>query len=93
MKKIAASILAGLFLIAGTSFAKYNITPVTATPDTSMMKSNKGMNKTSSTKSMKMKKPSKSMKMKKSSKGMMMKKSSKSMKMKSSKKDSTKMMN
>ena len=91
MKKIAASVLVALFMIAGTAFANYRSKPAITQPDTSMMKSSKGMKKMSSTKSMKMKKSSKSSTMKKSSNSMMMKKSSKSMKMKSAKKDSTMM--
>ena len=89
MKTIAVSILIALFMIAGpiVSLAGFpqDMKPAMAKSDTSMMKSSKGMKK-SSMKEMKTKKSSKAMKMKKTSKTMKMKKS-----MKSSKSDTTKM--
>ena len=64
MNKIVAPLLIALFMVTGTTLAKYSTRPVTASPDTSMMKSTKGMKMKKSSKSMKMKKSSKSMKMK-----------------------------
>ena len=84
MRKIAASFLVAMFMIAGSAFAKYVTKPTMAKADTSMMKSNKGMKMKKSSNSMITKKSSKGMTMKKSSNSMMMKKSSKNMNMKKS---------
>ena len=101
MKKLIASILVVMFMVAGVAFAGVGsqnemnqAKQTTAKKDTSMMKGKKGM-KMSSSKSMMMKSSSNSMMKSQSSSSMMMKSSSGKMMtkkpVKSSKKDSTMM--
>ncbi len=85
MKKIALSILVGLFMIAGPIVSLAGI-PQQMKPAMAKSDTTKHMGKKKAWKATKMKKSSKAMKMKKTSKEMGMKKP-----MKSSKSDTTKM--